>query len=301
MNKKFFIVVSFLLVLLSACQAMGPRNQIEIIRGYEGQLAYVEALMENPNADLRTLYNEEVVDPYYRKCVTGGEYISEDDVPLQPIRDLEQLASAIHKLEALNVDEIVGTAVERSAQQLPGSDTLVCIFVLDPKIVSARELMNGVSGFSPGSGKILLFLYPEENWEAVTEYTTAHEYYHSVWTEKYYDAENQFDLLDQIISEGRAEAFAHTIYPDVEILWLERLSPDQEENVWRMMQPYLDEKSYQQIERFMFGDNTIPKWAGYKIGYQIVQAYLSRHPGEKVTDWISLDAQELLAASGYNE
>jgi len=174
----------------------------------------------------------------------------------------------------------------------------VCIYAVDPERTFVRDYMGGVMGMTVGSGKIWIQIYPESIWRDWIPYTVAHEYHHSVWTNRYLS--QSFDLVDYLMFEGRADSFAHMVYPDVVAPWTEALTAEQEAAQWQAMQPYLGTLSGMTQRKFMFGGTDVPRWAGYTIGFHIVQDYLKKHPSVSVDKWTALDAHDLLAESGYN-
>ena len=50
-------------------------------------------------------------------------------------------------------------------------------------------------------------------------------------------------------------------------------------------------------EEFMFGlAEGMPRWAGYRLGFEIVNEYLETHPDLQVKAWTLLPAREFLEA-----
>jgi uncharacterized protein YjaZ len=51
----------------------------------------------------------------------------------------------------------------------------------------------------------------------------------------------------------------------------------------------------------VFGNgSTVPRQAGYTIGFEIVQAWLKRNPDIPPDEWSRLSPQSILEGSGYN-
>jgi uncharacterized protein YjaZ len=215
------------------------------------------------------------------------------------ITDMDGLAQVVDLLEQSDVENLIEDALEKSAGKLSGPPTTVCIFALDPEQSFVRADMSGVSAFTAGAGKIVMFIYPEGEWEDVARYTLAHEYHHSVYTERHFNDHGVFDLSAYLVFEGRADSFAHVVYPDIEGPWVNYLTAEQELVQWEEIQKNLDTKSYRTQARFMFGGGSTPQWTGYTIGYHIVQAYLERHPDVSVDEWTALDPRTLLEESEY--
>jgi uncharacterized protein YjaZ len=164
--------------------------------------------------------------------------------------------------------------------------------------------MNGVLGSNVGAGKIWLEIYPNGAWLNWIPYTVAHEYHHRVWLDQHDGQLQTADLLDSMVLEGKADSFARLLYPDRHAPWTEALTPEQELNQWQAMQKYLNARSDATQQKFMFGglvgNNDVPLWTGYTIGFHIVQSYLQKHPDVTVDEWTMLNAHDLLDQSGYN-
>lgn len=130
--------------------------------------------------------------------------------------------------------------------------------------------------------------------------TMAHELHHS---RRILDGPGYGDtLLDAMIAEGSAEAFVREMYPDAPpIPWVRRLSERTEARTWRKARTVLralDDESVHQ--RWFFGEDDIPRWAGYKIGYRIATAYLERHPSSDAPDLALLASNEIFRGSRYD-
>jgi uncharacterized protein YjaZ len=151
-----------------------------------------------------------------------------------------------------------------------------------------------------GAGKVWLQITPEGAWREWLAYDFAHEYHHSVWTTRHFDPTRPFNLIRYLVFEGRSDALARLAYPARRAPWTDALTPTQEAAVWKAMQPHLQTTSFPVMRSFIFGGNGhIPRWAGYTVGFRLVQAFLKRHPDWPVERWTALDAHELLTESGY--
>lgn len=108
-------------------------------------------------------------------------------------------------------------------------------------------------------------------------------------------------LADAIVTEGSAEAFVRGTYPDAPTIpWAEELSPAEANRVWRQAQDELDEDdSAERHERWFFGKGGLARWAGYKLGYSIVSAYLERHPDVEAADVAMISTSDVIDGSAY--
>ena len=49
------------------------------------------------------------------------------------------------------------------------------------------------------------------------------------------------------------------------------------------------------------GSEGIPRWTGFTIGFNIVQSFIKNHPNVRIDYLTDMDANEILAASNYND
>jgi len=274
---------------------------LNVILGYIGQAEYVSAAKANPDSDLESLYQEYVIDPYWRPCAEGGEYVKLDEGKLStPIRDLEQLGQMTQVLIDSDVENQVKEAYAQAKLHLPSENTTICVFATDPNNLFARDQMNGMTGFTAGAGKIWLEIYPEGNWEEWVGYAVAHEYHHSTWTAQYYDEKAPIFLIDALVFEGRADTFARQLYPELTAPWTNAISKEVEHSQWETIQDILRVTSMQSIRGYMFGNQrNIPQWTGYTIGFHIIQDLIEKNPELSVEEWTAMEAMDVLDQSGY--
>ncbi|MBV9087359.1 MAG: hypothetical protein JOY79_07745, partial [Acidobacteriaceae bacterium] len=219
---------------------------------------------------------------------------------IRPIVNLDALASEISALRRAHFFRSLESALRKSAKLLPGPSTTICVLAADPHTGYIRTDLHGVAGYTFGTGKILLQVAPVADWKEWLPYTVAHEYHHSAWTWKHYSDQPEWTLLHSLIFEGKADAFAHSVFPRQTATWASTLTPDQEAAVWQRMKPELASTDFRVNSKFMFGREDVPKLAGYTIGFHIVETYLKSHPAATIADWSALREQQLLNQSGYS-
>ena len=279
-------------------------QEFRVILAYEGQARYLEEVKSDPDADTASLWREHVVGAYREDCLAGEyERLAEGRLS-EPVLDLERLEDAVKALRGSNVAQIVATALRRSARELTGSDTTICVFVEGDRMAAySREAAAGAGGFTAGSGKILLFVNPEGDWKQWTPYITAHEYHHAAWTHLWTGdhpgQEPLSDLVDYLIFEGRADSFARLLYPDKIAPWTHALNQEEEREQWKVMRADLHNADQNLWSRYAIGGPATPRWILYTIGFHVVQRYLERHPDRGVRRWTAMEVHDLLEESGY--
>jgi uncharacterized protein YjaZ len=292
------------LVLLAALMA-GPVYsgaqipEVTVVPVYEGMASYTEAIAANPNADRRALWQEKVVDPYWKRCTEGGEYVDYAPPLKTPMADIASLRAAIAALRASSLESVVRSAMQKSGSVLPGPATTVCILAADSSWTYLQDL-HGVGGFTAGAGKIWLTILPGGDWKDWISHAVAHEYHHSVWTARHHQTNPILNMTDYLVFEGRADSFANMIDPQRHSPWTNALTRQQERTAWRTIERRLQSTDAPLMQGLMFGGaEGVPHWAGYTIGFQIVQSFLKGHPDLNVSQWTAIPAAELLKQASY--
>lgn len=108
-------------------------------------------------------------------------------------------------------------------------------------------------------------------------------------------------LLEAMVTEGAAEAFVRSTYPDAPpIPWVAALEGAEATEAWRRALAELDEP-YDPVrhDTWFFGREGLPRWAGYRIGYAIARSFLERHPERTAADLATMPADEIFSGSAY--
>ena len=220
---------------------------------------------------------------------------------------LTELSHALEELDASGAKDLAEEAVHRCAQALPRPDLNSRILLL-PGDGQGRVLtvqMQGVIGISMGSQVMMLFLWPVGAWKQWLAYTITHEYAHLVRNLLfprglaggrlvYLKSQEPETLLDAMVAEGIADAFAMELNPLLRPAWVDALSPEATESAWPRVHRRLAVADPTEVRRFLFGDNDrIPVWTGYTYGYRIVKRYLELNPRARPATLVGLTARTI--------
>jgi len=121
----------------------------------------------------------------------------------------------------------------------------------------------------------------------------------------------QVTVADYIIAEGLAEAFAAKLFgEDLVGYMVSDFSEEELATARRVISGALDVSGFNAVRGYIFGDTIaassglpkagVPDFAGYAIGYRVVQQYLQR-TGRSVVEATFLPSQEIIAESGFFE
>jgi uncharacterized protein YjaZ len=119
----------------------------------------------------------------------------------------------------------------------------------------------------------------------------------------------QITVADYIIAEGLAETFATRLFGEELVGYM--VSDFNEEELAtarRVIGGALDVSGFNAVRSYIFGDTIsaswglpkagVPDFAGYAIGYRVVQQYLQR-TGKSIVEATFLPSREIIAESGF--
>ena len=167
-----------------------------------------------------------------------------------------------------------------------GFDYDVDIVVTPPSSLLKTIPQDGIGGRTYSSRLIVIVLNKDEaeiTYETVFE-MICHELAHSIRWEKL--PEHAMTLFEGIIMEGLAVALEEKALEDNDIIskqfFLQTIletSPTEIEELISKLKKDFEATDYDYEKIFFTGDATLPKWAGYKLGYHFVRMFIA---GNKV-------------------
>lgn len=154
----------------------------------------------------------------------------------------------------------------------------------------------GTGGSSPTANLIYINIDPdfpniEDRIEEEIKSTLAHECHHCARAEHFYYGEN---LLEALITEGLADHFDLEINGGEIKLWCKALSEAELEEYLNKARLEFDNENYDHSKWFFGTDSEIPKWAGYSLGFKIVDDYLNK-TNKKASELFNLDSKEFIS------
>ena len=278
--------------------------KLEILPVYRRLQEYVAGAESNP-ADAAVLWERYAVEPYWKLLSCYAPFDLSARKP-QPILDIPARKIQLERLGAMDL-RALQAEFEETAALLPADDDdtiYVALYPLSDDRAVVKERQNGVLGDSL-FGNIAIHVNPlAEDFAAWIPYVFAHEYHHAVWGGYWYvrhGGELAGEFVDSLLSEGQADSFALSRYPDLRPEWLFSLSDDQANTLWA--DQYAGRMFLQDVDtcKYMFGDEAggIPWCAGYAVGFGIVQAFLRKHPGTTARQLLEIRPADILKQSGY--
>ncbi|WP_337874809.1 DUF2268 domain-containing putative Zn-dependent protease [Exiguobacterium sp.] len=203
---------------------------------------------------------------------------------------LKQLDTLIDKHD--EIKEIITSTYADSNQVLPKKKSTVFIAPYNPEFFYDSGPMEGV-GASAYKDAFILFLDTDYD-KGVLAHSTAHEYHHLILRDQ--NEYNLSSILESIIIEGKADAFADRIVKGVTPPWYVPIDDATMEHIASRVNDY--ETSFND---FVVGNNQkdIPRWSNYILGRDVLHEYLTAHPELSISEWTFKEDHEILEGYKY--
>jgi uncharacterized protein YjaZ len=172
--------------------------------------------------------------------------------------------------------------------------------------MSQMPISYGYSGFGAIPGWIMT-IYDKPNAYNLerVEAATVHELHHNILAAVLGGRGLIANLGTYMISEGLAESFAAELYGADKVgPWVSTLTQTEVETAKRLLSTALHETEFTVMRQYIFGDKMsgqtrgVPDFAGYALGYHVVQTYLKR-TGKSVVQATFIPPEEIIAESGF--
>lgn len=293
--KNLFVVAVYLLLVLCSFAEENIRDKFRVHFLYDEVNVYIEEAKKD-GADLDSLYKKYIIDntPLENKENLGFGYL---DTP----KNLKKLKENSETLKKNNVVEMIYEVLEKSNEKLKLDKLDVYVVTARPNNFYVRHQMNGVWAIANRNEDILIGVNPQaKQWKKILKHMVAHEYNHQVCFDRAKII--KYNLLERMILEGKADTFAEKVVNiDIEVPWRRNYEKTQEQEIWDKMKDRIYEEDWNYIFKVLFGGEDYKKYAGYNIGYNIMQNFIKNNPNVSIEEWTEMDAEEILEKSKYSE
>ncbi|WP_061809592.1 DUF2268 domain-containing protein [Rossellomorea vietnamensis] len=276
-------------------------QNFRIIPLYEEVLNYTKEMKGAKSPDNKQVYIDSVIKPFQ-------DIVSEEEIhmsngyfsyfsPTNQIEKLEENTIKLLKNQEL-INSLIKESLLKSSQELGGTDKTIFIMPISPEDVFPIQNMEGVSGVALDENAVLINIDPSFSEEEL-KYVVAHEYHHTIRRE---NNELRKTLIDSFITEGGADVFARSIYPDKTPPWIqEPLTEESKAIILEGLKENLNTVDSATYTDFRMGNRVkeIPIWSTYRMGYLIVESYVDNHPDASLKEWTQLEAEAILKGSDY--
>jgi uncharacterized protein YjaZ len=183
------------------------------------------------------------------------------------------------------------------------------VFALVVADMSHNPLDRGYTGFGGLPGYIMtVYSQPNDYNLPRIKGTTVHEMHHNVRF-TLFPFSMMVSVGEYIIAEGLAESFSAELYGEDQVgYYVTEFNDAELETAKNVIGGALDKSGFNVVRGYIFGDTLaetmgfpkagVPNYAGYAIGYRIVQQYLKR-TGKTVAEATFFPAKDIIAQSGF--
>ena len=274
-------------------------SELNIVPLYTPYQNYLKAsLKENdPEVDKKN-YAKSVLDYI-------GEIGEKENFDTTSLKGYFLLKSTIYEQELVDrtnelmkhhdeIKDIIIKNYTAANKVLPKKKSTIFIVPTNSEDGSMSESMKGVFA---GAYKDTFILYLDTSFDKdVLAYTVAHEYHHLILHDTAEFKMNE--ILDSIITEGKADAFADRVVKDVSPPWNVPMDDKTKKHVTSLIES--GEATYEEV----VGGNhqkDIPQWSNYILGRDIMDHYFKTNPDRSISDWTFADQQDILKGYKYQD
>ncbi len=256
---------------------------------------------QQTNSDVVSGSNEFLYEPLQREILTNAEaaFMFETiRIPYQPGAFLEKELLELRKSDVVGIAE---EALQTITSALPGPETKIIFMPANPVMHDFFSKYDVcINAITIGSGKIIVQIDPTfPEWREMLPRVIAHEYHHSVWIARHWKNPD-FSVLEYLIFEGRADAFANTLYKNIRSPWTAMINEEEERSVWKKIKPELFARGREKVSAVLISDPGIPAGSLYTIGFNIVRSFKEVNSHYTDKEIIDLDPEELFTMSKYD-
>ena len=242
---------------------------------------------------LMKLFPDAPTEAIYHELLRNGLF--------EPI-EWVHLNETVKQLEENNVWQVVKKEYKRLKKLWNGPKVNIYIYPLTkkrPKMAGMKANKNGVAY----NDALFLFVSTELSKEELAA-LFAHEYHHICRLRYLKKAPFEMQLQDSLVIEGMAECAVQEVYGEKWLSpWTKRYSVNEALTMWKQFfVPALHIEGVKEHHPFLYGDKNkgLPLWAGYCVGYYIVQSYLQNHEPIEQCDLYKIPTEDIIAGSDFS-
>ncbi len=193
------------------------------------------------------------------------------------------------------LETIMGDAVEQTGKHIPLHP--IDIVVYDNPAHAIPGFAHGARTHNPYTIRISLDPLFLDFIKAVRKElprSVSHELHHAVrWKAVGYGR----TLMEVLVTEGLATCFEVELWGGKPSPWATAIKGKTFEKLWQKATQEFKNTSYNH-NRWFFGSDDLPRWAGYTLGHDLVRRYLAKHPTESAASLVATPAAEIAKILG---
>ena len=299
MNKIVYILIT---VSLISCQRQNAdfERAVLIVNNQKFEILTANKIIDDFLSS-KSNYTRNVYQQIEQEFKDSAEFPFLTEILKTEIEPDRRLKEEMEIYRNIDFEQIVESTFQSVVDKLPGPDTKILFVPSNPAYKEFLESYGvALHAVTPGAGKIIVMINPTiENWQDLLPYALAHEYHHSVWISRNFER-SDITLLEYLILEGRADAFAMELFPDNHHPFIDALSKEQEKRLWKIIKPELHFRDSKFHDKIMSGTKDIPTGSGYSLGFSIIKSFKINNASISDKELIDMTPEEILTLSNYD-
>lgn len=200
---------------------------------------------------------------------------------------------------AERIEEVIKGALKEIEDKINLGD--VRVVVKEAEHPDDLKDMGGAGGYCP-NGKLVELSIDVSNplfqksWEQLIRRSLTHELHHAARRQAGI-ATGESSFLECLFSEGLADHFVYDI-TGAKPVWVidldKEIMAELLERVKAMFDQPVTDKLYENWFTEGSTESNIPRWAGYALGYRLVDDYLGKYPGNSAASLVSVSASAII-------
>ncbi|UOR13505.1 DUF2268 domain-containing protein [Halobacillus amylolyticus] len=211
------------------------------------------------------------------------------------------ITPTLHKMEELNMWEIVEKEFNHLKEEWEGPDLPIFIFPIKYAHLPFNEGLPHKNGVAFKEA-LFLFLSPHVVSEEIKA-LLAHEYNHACRLSFLNVEAEDLYLKDSLVMEGLGECAVQELYGKKWLApWTRIYTYGEARNIWeKQFVPILNTKGNDKHQILLYGKGNaqLPKWIGYNIGFQIIDSFIKRKECFNSRDMLTMSSEKLIAGSNF--
>ncbi|HLP10295.1 MAG TPA: DUF2268 domain-containing putative Zn-dependent protease [Flavobacteriales bacterium] len=258
--------------------------------------------MQNISLNADSLFNQKITNPVFNNYFKNSELSdlakASFNTPVSTLHLKEMIEGIIlHKKE---ITRIIAESYTKCHGFLENDSVEFYIVPAHADINRTLKKMGGVTGQTVGKKQVIIWINTHvRNWKNVLTYCVAHEFNHTCWIKNNFSPAFKWTVVNYMIMEGKADSFAHLLYPNIEVAWTQNLNESEKQELWTSIKPKLNESDFGLMGEIMLGSKNYPEWGGYTLGFDIVQSAMKNNPSIEISDLLNMDSERILQMSKY--
>jgi len=281
--------------------------KIEVISTFANASIYLSAARHG-DADFEALWQNHMIAPFWPEITKWAPFDQSFKQPAK-ITELPALEKQLSFLSEVDTCSLQ-TNFAQIAAALPSDDDdpmRVFLYPLCDSNKITKERRSGVTGAAV-FGNVIISINPlAKYWQKWVPFVFAHEYHHNIWGHNWFVLRGGHGisgtLLESMITEGQADLFAESLFPDLIPKWNRSFDVKEEKVLWELIKPVLFDADTNKHTAYMFGDESrgLPWCMGYSFGRMIVKDYMQKHPEMSFSELLDIPAVQIFEGSKYGK